>query len=96
MKYQIVIKPRALKDCKSIDKKLIQKFNTIKIDNNEINLEKLGIKAPSATWTYLINDNPFEYMIGMQMIGDVGKQIGGAMMTPLLALHLLFRKRRKD
>ena len=78
-----------------LDKDLIQKFNSIQIDNSNINWEKLDIKAPSATWTYLINDNPFEHMIGMQMIGDVGKQIGGVLMTPLLVLQLIFRRKRK-
>ena len=79
---------------KKLDRQLIQIFNSIHIDNNGINLEKLGIKAPSATWTYLINDDPFENIIGMQFIGDMGKQIGAVMMTPLLAWHLLFRKKR--
>ncbi len=80
---------------KKLDSQLMRKFNMIHIDNNGVDLKKLGIKAPSATWTYLINDNPFEYNIGMQFIGDPGKQIGAAMMTPFLAWHLLFRKRQK-
>ena len=79
----------------TLDSQLVQIFNTIQIDNNKVNLDKLGIKAPSATWTYLINDNPFEHVIGMQFIGDAGKQIGAVMMTPLLAWHFLFGKKRK-
>ena len=78
-----------------LDRHLIQLFNTINIDNNRINWEKLGIRVPSATWTYLINDNPFEHIVGMQFIGDAGKQIGAVIMTPFLAWHLLFRKKRK-
>jgi preprotein translocase subunit SecA len=78
-----------------LDSQLVQIFNTIRIDNNRVDLEKLGIKAPSATWTYLINDNPFEHVIGMQFIGDPGRQIGAVIMTPFLAWHLLFRKKRK-
>ena len=78
-----------------LDSQLVQKFNAIQIDNYRVNLEKLGIKAPSATWTYLINDNPFEHVIGMQFIGDPGKQIGAVILTPFLAWHLLFRKKRK-
>ena len=78
-----------------LDRQLIQIFNTIQIDKNRVNLRKLGIIVPSATWTYLINDNPFEHVVGMQLQGDVGKQIGAIMMTPFLALHLLFRKMRK-
>jgi preprotein translocase subunit SecA len=78
-----------------LDSQLIQKFNTIQFENNKVNLEKSGIKAPTATWTYLINDNPFEHLVGMQFIGDAGKQIGAVMMTPFLAWRLFFRKKRK-
>ena len=78
-----------------LDRQLIKTFNIIQIDNNRVNLKKLGIIAPSATWTYLINDNPFEHVLGMQLQGDVGKQIGAVMMTPFLIWRLLFRKMRK-
>jgi preprotein translocase subunit SecA len=78
-----------------LDERLIKKFNSIQIDTNNINLEKLGIKAPSATWTYLINDNPFEHNVGMQLIGDTGAQIGAVIMTPFLALHLFFKKKKR-
>jgi preprotein translocase subunit SecA len=80
---------------KKLDSQLVQIFNNIQIDNYRVNLDKLGIKAPAATWTYLINDNPFEHMVGMQFIGDPGKQIGAVIMTPFLAWHLLLRKKRK-
>ena len=78
-----------------LDSQLVQLFNTIQIDKNGINLEKSGLKEPSATWTYQINDNPFEYALGMQLQGDVGKQIGAAMMTPFLALYLFYKSKRK-
>lgn len=78
-----------------LDDQLIQFFKSIQVKNNEINLEDIGIKAPSATWTYLVNDNPFENMIGMQFIGDMGKQIGGVIMMPILLWHHLFRKKKK-
>jgi len=80
---------------KNLDSNLLQLFNSIHFDNNKVNLEKMGIKAPSATWTYLINDNPFEHSLGMQFIGNPGLQIGAAMMTPFLAWSLFFRKKRK-
>ena len=78
-----------------LDNQLVKIFNTIQIDNNRVNLDKSGIKAPSATWTYLINDNHFEHVVGMQFIGDPARQIGAVIMTPFLAWHLLFRKKRK-
>jgi len=77
-----------------LDDQLIQLFNTIQFNGSSNNLEQMGIKAPSATWTYLINDDPFENIIGMQLIGDTSKQIGAVMMTPFLALRLLFKNKR--
>jgi hypothetical protein len=59
-------------------------------------MEKLGLRAPSATWTYLINDNPFEHNLGMQLIGDAGMQIGAGVLGSLIALQLMFRKKRPD
>lgn len=76
-----------------LDDELIQTFNAIQTDSAEIDLEKQGIKAPSATWTYLINDNPFENLLGLQLIGNIGISVGAALlMTPLIALFTLLQK----
>jgi preprotein translocase subunit SecA len=77
-----------------LDEQLIHIFNSLPVDDPDIDPEKLGLRAPSATWTYLINDNPFEHNLGMQLIGDAGMQIGAGILTPLLALQLLSRKKR--
>jgi preprotein translocase subunit SecA len=78
-----------------LDGQLLKVFNSIKFTDKCNNLDELGIKKPSATWTYIVNDNPFENIFGIQLIGDAGLQIGAAIMTPFLALHLFFRKRKK-
>jgi preprotein translocase subunit SecA len=73
-------------------------LNTIKkinIKNGLVDLDDLGIRAPSATWTYLVNDNPFEKNLGMQLIGDTGMQVVAGIFGPLLALELFFRKKKK-
>ncbi len=76
-----------------LDEQLIHIFNSLPIKEQDINLEKLGLRAPAATWTYLVNDNPFEHNLGMQLIGDAGMQIGAGILTPLLAMQLMFRKK---
>ena len=52
-------------------------------------LAALGIKGPSSTWTYLVNDDPFRNQLGMMLTGP-GKAtfaVGGAMFAgPLLIL----------
>ena len=76
------------------DAKIINTFKKISVKNGHVNLDQLGIRAPSATWTYLINDNPFEKNLGMQLIGNAGMQVSAGILGPLLALELLFRKKK--
>jgi hypothetical protein len=74
-------------------KKTIEKVN---IENGRANLDELGIKAPSATWTYLVNDNPFENNFGIQLIGDTGLQVAAGIFGPLVALEYYFRMKKKQ
>ena len=78
-----------------LDAELIKVFESLERINSSIDLEQIGIKAPTATWTYLINDNPFENLLGVQLIGDIGLQVGAGIFGPLLALQRLFRKKKK-
>lgn len=76
-----------------MDDELIDLFNSLDAEKT-IDLDTMGIKAPSATWTYLINDNPFENQLGLSLIGNVGMQLGAGIFGPLLALQLLFQKKK--
>ncbi len=54
-----------------------------------LELSDLGIKGPAATWTYLVNDDPFREMLGSQLTGAgrTTQSIGAAAFaTPLLIL----------
>ena len=81
---------------KGLDRKLIKQFNAIKTEDSEFDFSNLGIKRPSATWTYLINDNPFENNLGLQLIGNIGMQVSAGILGPLLSLRLLFAKNKRD
>ncbi|HEX3044492.1 MAG TPA: accessory Sec system translocase SecA2 [Bacillota bacterium] len=48
----------------NIDSKIIDVFETIAFSENGFDLQKEGIKAPTATWTYLVNDRLFEGQLG--------------------------------
>lgn len=43
----------------SINEAIIKCFEEADITENGIDLEKEGLKGPSSTWTYLVEDNPF-------------------------------------
>jgi preprotein translocase subunit SecA len=44
-----------------IDAEIIRTFNTVAIGKDGIDMAKAGLKGPSATWTYLINDSPDQF-----------------------------------
>ena len=54
-----------------------------------LDLTGTGIKGPSSTWTYLVNDDPFKNRIGAMLTGPGGATVAiysAAMMMPLLIL----------
>jgi len=77
---------------KNIEAEMIRSFNLIKVKDNRIDLDDAGLKAPSSTWTYLINDNTFEGMLGVQLIGNPGLQVGAGIWWPLMLFYPLVRK----
>ena len=77
---------------RDIELDTIQTFNNLKIKDNDISLDAAGLKAPSSTWTYLINDNPFENMLSIRLMGSMGLSIGAGIWGPLMAVYLLIKK----
>ena len=77
---------------KQSDADKIAAFNQLTVTNASEHLTQLGIKAPSSTWTYLINDNPFEDMFGINLIGNIGLSVEAGIYGPLMALYPLLRK----
>ena len=78
----------------------------VRVVDCRVDLTGTGIRAPSATWTYLVNDDPFRNRIGPMLTGPGGATIAiysAAIMMPLLILwglieNLLRRgaRRRSD
>jgi preprotein translocase subunit SecA len=58
----------------------------IRVDGNRLDLTATGLKGPSSTWTYLVNDDPFKNRIGSLVTGLGGATVaiyGATMLTPL-------------
>jgi preprotein translocase subunit SecA len=70
-------------------------FTQLSVSDGKMNISTVSAKIPSSTWTYLINDNPFENMIELQFIGNVGVSAGALLTWPLLLLYPLVRRWRK-
>lgn len=61
-------------------------FHQIKPENGKINLSRAGLRSPSSTWTYLVNDNPFDPGMMPGIVGDIGKTVAAGITRPLLKM----------
>jgi hypothetical protein len=58
-------------------------------------LTRIGIKGPSSTWTYLVNDDPFRNQIGAMLTGPGSRTVAtysAAVMMPLLIAWALVER----
>jgi preprotein translocase subunit SecA len=85
----------------AIDANVLERLQAIRVVDGHIDFETLGLRGPSSTWTYLVNDDPFKNQIGMMLTGPGRTTIAiyaAAMMGPLLLLWTLvdrFWRRRR-
>ena len=78
---------RGLED--GIDSAVLDALALVRVIHGRIDLDGLGIRGPSSTWTYLVNDDPFRNQIGMMLTGPGRATIAiyaAGMMMPLLLL----------
>ena len=71
----------------TIDKEIVNTFKSMDFSSGEVDLLKMGIKAPASTWTYQITDNPFSDNIGLLLASErniVFAAIGFMAMWPLI------------
>jgi preprotein translocase subunit SecA len=73
----------------AIDEAVLAALPRMRAVAGGVDLSAAGIKSPSATWTYLVNDDPFRNRIGALLTGPGGATIAmyaAAMLSPLLIL----------
>ena len=73
----------------AIDEAVLTALAAVRVVGGEIDLTGTGMKAPSSTWTYLVNDDPFKNRIGALLTGPGGVTIAmysAAVLMPLLIL----------
>ena len=77
-----------------IDDEIMNRISTVTITPDGIDLEKEGLKRPSSTWTYLVNDNPFGDKLEsiLNSTGNIGFAAGAAVLWPLLGAYFIIKK----
>jgi preprotein translocase subunit SecA len=63
---------------------VVDRFVSLRAEGGRIDLEQLGLRGPAATWTYLINDNPFaSFWVSLIAPGNMGTSMAAAMLAVL-------------
>jgi len=81
----------------SIESRIMDTFRNIKLTENGIDVGIKNLKGPSATWTYLVNDNPFEDDIGLMLastrnIGFAAFAVSVPWISPVLLISLIYQR----
>jgi preprotein translocase subunit SecA len=67
------------------DEAVVETLLSVEVTEHGIDLEKAGLKGPSSTWTYLINDDPFEETMKV-LIRNIGFASVAASCLPCLLM----------
>ena len=63
---------------------VVDVFSRLRADGSHIDLQRIGLRGPAATWTYLVNDNPFaSFWVSLIAPGNLGSSIAGAFLAIL-------------
>ncbi len=86
---------------RKMEEAIVATFIAVHITKTGINAEKEGMKRPTATWTYLINDTPFNNPLKQALISSPAFAFGAAFffvqnmwLLPFIILIGLYRKLR--
>jgi preprotein translocase subunit SecA len=86
---------------KAIGQAVLAAIEDVRLTAHGVDLTAVGITRPSATWTYLVNDDPFRNQIGALLTGPGGITVAiysAFVLMPLLMLWGLvdrFAKKRR-
>jgi preprotein translocase subunit SecA len=74
----------------NIKDQIIETFISLNASKEPIDLDKMGIKGPSSTWTYLINDDQFGSWMELLKGGNIGYAAGAVYLYPVLFLYGIY------
>ncbi len=96
----VLLAADAFSDMESqVQKQAVRAFEAATITPEGIDLDREGLRGPSSTWTYLINDDPFRDQLSMALGGNVAFAAGAALpftTGPLLILWGLYNRYFRD
>ena len=70
---------------------LLATFERAEIDSDGLDLDDLGLRAPSSTWTYIVSDDPFRDQL-YSRLGGTAMGLGIVFNFPLVLAWALYKK----
>jgi preprotein translocase subunit SecA len=70
-----------------VERDVLETLSHVRVVDGQIDFSAANLVAPAATWTYLVNDDPFKDQIGALLTGPGGRTVAvyaAAMLMPLL------------
>jgi preprotein translocase subunit SecA len=58
----------------------------------ELTLDRAELRGPAATWTYLVNDDPFRQALGLHVAGNMALSLGAALYAPLYIVVAAYKR----
>ena len=75
-----------------IEQAVVERFAALASQDSEFDPDREGLKGPSSTWTYLINDNQFGNWVQLLQLSNIGFAAGAALHGPLYVIWLFLRR----
>jgi preprotein translocase subunit SecA len=79
---------------KAVDARVVDVFRALEISSDGVDLALMGLRGPSSTWTYLVNDDPFTDRLAATLMSrrHIGFAAYAGCSAPLLLLWMLSRR----
>ena len=80
---------------RELDSSIAKTFESAIFDENGVDVDKEGLRGPSSTWTYLVNDNPFEWLFDISGMSNVGLGFAAGVWGGLFVMKAAIEKLKK-
>ena len=65
-----------------VREEVVGRFRGLRAEDGRLDVDRLGLRGPAATWTYLVNDNPFaSFWLSLVAPGNFGVSLATAMLA---------------
>ena len=75
-----------------VERDLLEVLDGLVSSDGEVDLARLGIRGPSCTWTYMVDDDPFRNMLTLHVAQSIPLALGAALHYPIYMAIAAWRR----